>query len=83
MVLCVWRDGSSVLPFQGEKVIVHLKKFVQEADLLGFVGVQKGATVASRGWHYNFPESITGAWHWLQVQPLGLELSGMARCWSL
>ena len=44
VVLSMWLDGSSVLPVQGEKVIVHLKKFVQESDLLGFLGDQKGAT---------------------------------------
>ena len=50
VVLSVWLDGSSVLPLQGEEVIVHLKKFVQEADVLGFLGVQKGATPACRAW---------------------------------
>ena len=82
VVLSVWLDGSSVLPFQGEKVIVHLKKFVQEAHLLGFLGIQNGATPACRAWLSVFPESTTGARHWLQVQPLRLELWGLARCWS-
>ena len=83
VVLSVWLEGSSVLPFQGEKVIVHLKKFVQEADLLGYLGIQNGATPACREWLSVFPESTTGARHWLQVQPLRLELWGLARCWSL
>ena len=83
VVLSMWLDGSSVLPVQDEKVIVHLKKFVQEADLLGFLGVQKGATLACRVWLSVFQESTTRARHWLQVQPLPLELWGLARCWSL
>ena len=83
VVLSVWFGGSSVLPFQGEKVIVHLKKFVQEADLLGFLGIQNGATPGCRAWLSVFLESTTGARHWLQVQPLRSKLWGLARCWSL
>ena len=84
-VLDVWLDRDSILPFQGDILIVDLKRHLlsQSGDALLGVPSSRSPIPPERSWRMVLHESVSGLKCWVQLQPLGIEHWGRIRAWSV
>ena len=81
----MWLDRDSILPFQGDRLIVDLKRHLlsQSHGALLSVSSSRSPTPPERSWRMVLPESVSGLKCWVQLQPLGIEHWGRIRAWSV
>ena len=85
LVLDVGLDRDSILPFQGDRLIVVLKHRLlsQTDDALLSVSSSCSPMPPERSWRTVLQESVSGPKCWVQLQPLGIEHWGRIRAWSM
>ena len=81
----MWPDRDSILPFQGDRLIVDLKRhsLSQTDDALLIVSPSRSPIPPERSWRMVLQESVSGLKCWVQLQPLGIEHWGRIRAWSV
>ena len=84
-VLDVWLDRDSILLFQGDRLIIDLKRHLlsRSNDALLSVSLSRSPTPPERSWRMVLQESVSGLKCWMQLQPLGIEHWGRIRAWSV
>ena len=84
-VLDVWLHGDSIPPFQGDRLIIDLKRHLlsRSDDALLSVSLSRSPTSPERSWRMVLQESVSGLKCWMQLQPLGIEHWGRIRAWSV
>ena len=71
----MWLDRDSILPFQGDALIVDLKRHLlsQTDDALLIVSSSRSPIPPERSWRMVLHESVSGLKCRVQLQPLGIE----------
>ena len=84
-VLDVWLDRDSILPFQGDNLIVDLKRHLisQTNGALLSVSSFRSPIPPLRSWRMVLQESVSGLKCSEQLQPLGIEHWGRIRAWTV
>ena len=84
-VLDVWLDRDSILPFQGDRLMVDLKRHLlsRTDDALLSVSPSRSPIPPERSWRMVLQESVSGLKCRMQLQPLGIEHWGRIRAWSV
>ena len=74
-ILDVWLDTDSFLPFQGDTLIVDLKRHLlsQIDDALLSVSPSRSPIPPERSWSIVLQESVSELKCWVQLLPLGIE----------
>ena len=69
----MWPDRDSILPFQGDRLIVDLKRhsLSQTDDALLIVSPSRSPIPPERSWRMVLQESVSGLKCWVQLQHWG------------